>query len=142
MGVGRGNQITGANLFGVRRETNGTSYGGMYVESSDAQGRLFYGYATNGNDEAWTCFEGSTGKWKLYNSGVKVTVQDDGNVGIGMTSPNSTLQVSGDYIQFPTRTGAPPASDCNASTEYGRVVVRTDSSTNLHVCTSAGWQGK
>jgi hypothetical protein len=53
------------------------------------------------------------------------------------------LQVRGDCIQFPTISGAaPPAADCNQAKEYGRVVVRTDGTVNLYVCTATGWVGK
>jgi hypothetical protein len=53
------------------------------------------------------------------------------------------LQVRGQYVQFPTISGAaPPAADCDDASEYGRVVVRTDGTTNLYVCTDSGWVGK
>ncbi|MGD1995585.1 MAG: beta-propeller fold lactonase family protein [Anaerolineae bacterium] len=54
------------------------------------------------------------------------------------------LQVVGNYIQFPTITGsAPPAADCDEASEAGRIVVRTDGTTNLYICTGAtGWVGK
>jgi len=53
------------------------------------------------------------------------------------------LQVRGQYVQFPTISGAaPPAADCDDASEYGRVVVRTDGAVNLYVCTDSGWVGK
>jgi hypothetical protein len=71
------------------------------------------------------------------------TGDDAVNVGIGTTTPLSTLQVVGNYIQFPTITGsAPPAADCNEATEAGRLVVRTDGATNLYICSGATWIGK
>jgi hypothetical protein len=54
--------------------------------------------------------------------------------------PQSTLQVVGIYIQFPTITGAaPPDTDCDSPAEAGRVVVRTDGPTNLYLCTGSIW---
>jgi hypothetical protein len=48
------------------------------------------------------------------------------------------------YIRFPTISGGPPPdSDCDSLDEAGRMVVRTDGTTNLYVCTSTdGWVGK
>jgi hypothetical protein len=65
------------------------------------------------------------------------------SVGVGTGTPRSTLQVVGNYIQFPTITGAPPTDACDEASEAGRVVVRTDGPTNLYVCTgTTGWVGK
>jgi len=61
-----------------------------------------------------------------------------GNVGIGTTAPQSTLQVNG-YLQLALTSGAPPAVDCDNATEYGRMKV--DATGNkLYVCTSTGWK--
>ncbi len=69
-----------------------------------------------------------------------VTVLKNGNVGIGNSSPNSALDVSGGYIELDTISGAPPSADCNASDEYGRMKVDNKPATsNLYVCTPNGW---
>lgn len=66
------------------------------------------------------------------------------SIGVGTTNPQSSLQVVGGYIQFPTISGGPPPlSDCDQASESGRAVVRTDGSTNFYVCTGAGgWTGE
>ena len=67
---------------------------------------------------------------------------DSGNVGIGTTTPNSALQVTG-YIQLDTSEGTPPSADCDASDEYGRMKVDSRIvSSNLYVCTPSGWDIK
>ena len=71
-----------------------------------------------------------------------MTLSTDGNVGIGTTSPQSTLQVEGDpgYLQVDGYDGSPPGSDCNSNDERGRMIL--DFANNrLYVCTgSGGWK--
>jgi hypothetical protein len=83
----------------------------------------------------------------IMNNGLSVqgslTVGPGGAQVGGDLGVEGKLRVAGDYIQFPTISGsAPPAADCDESSEYGRVVVRTDGTTNLYVCTASGWVGK
>jgi len=65
-----------------------------------------------------------------------LSIDNTGNVGIGTATPQSTLQVAG-YIQFATRTGMPPAVDCDEVRERGRTIV--DPAGALFVCMNVGW---
>jgi len=94
--VGRDFNITGAEYFGVGTPTTGNAYGGMYIETESATGRPFYGYATDGTARAWTYWDGNDSTWKLYNSGVQLVVDQNGNVGIGTSTPEKALDVDGD----------------------------------------------
>ncbi len=68
-------------------------YTGMYVNGTDAQSWPFIGYATANGPRAWTYWNGQTGNWGLYNSGEHMTVQSDGDVGLGTTTPLTSLHV-------------------------------------------------
>ena len=83
VGIGRSTRISSNEVFGVSRTTVANDYGGMYVETSHANGWPFYGYATNGSFRAWTYYDGTTGAWRLYNAGVRMTVENEGHVVIG-----------------------------------------------------------
>jgi len=63
-----------------------------------------------------------------------------GNVGIGTTTPRSTLQIEGDpgYLQIDALTEPPPSEDCDEGTEVGRMILQDPN--YLWICTSAGWK--
>ncbi|MCE2506631.1 MAG: hypothetical protein J4F36_09250 [Nitrosopumilaceae archaeon] len=70
----------------------------------------------------------------------RLVIDNDGNVGIGTSSPNSLLEING-YIELDTSAGTPPSADCNAADEIGRM--KMDSANdNLYVCSTNGWQTK
>lgn len=70
-----------------------------------------------------------------------MTLTEDGYVGIGFGNgmvPNSRLEVTGGYFELDKSSGMPPASDCDSSSEVGRMKVDS-SNTNLYLCTASGW---
>ncbi len=83
VGIGRNFRISGNEVFGIRYTGNPNQYGGMYIETSDAGGWPFYGYATNGSFRAWTYYNGTTGDWSLYSAGVRLKVPSSGGLRIG-----------------------------------------------------------
>ena len=87
VGIGRSNRLTGAEVFGIRR--TGTGFGGMYIETSDAAGMPFYGYATNNGVRAYHYLD-STGGWRiLVNNTDRLTITSTGDVGVGTTAPDT-----------------------------------------------------
>jgi hypothetical protein len=97
VGVGRSNQISSSEAFGVYSPVSSTGqFGGMYISTEGPSTRPFYGYANGGSITAYHYLDGNTDKWHLYNSGaVRLTVQSDGDVGIGTGTPEERLHVEG-----------------------------------------------
>ena len=101
-------------------QTNDSAYGSLRIQrNTTTQGETsigFFGKSNTPLNEAWVIGEngwGHTGKFVIGNENggaggnVRMTIQRDGNVGIGTTSPGAKLHVDGTAI-FDTQTGAQP----------------------------------
>jgi len=93
VGVNRNTSVGSAEYFGIQAPASGTNYGGMYIRTTSATAKPFYGYAA-GTETAWTYLDGSNGDWVLYNGGPRITVSDTGNVGIPATVSDVALNVT------------------------------------------------
>jgi len=91
VGVGRDFRISGNEVFGIRHVGAANDYGGMYVETSHANGWPFYGYATNGSFRAWSYYNGTNGDWYLYNAGIRLKVPNEGGLRIGPSADYSLV---------------------------------------------------
>jgi len=90
VGVNRESQITSYEQFGVQAATGAGEFGGMYMETTSADGYPFYGYATDGGVGAYTWYDPSTSEFKLNTSGTVLTVDGSGNMTIdGTLTENS-----------------------------------------------------
>lgn len=63
-----------------------------------------------------------------------------GKVGVNGATPTSELSVAG-YIQVDRVAGTPPAADCDAANERGRMKL-DPASNSLWVCANSGWVAK
>ncbi len=79
----------------------------------------------------------------------RIYISPSGSVGIGTTSPQSALQVTGNYLQIPNYSGsAPLASDCDQPAEAGRMAIYTPNTgapttSYLYICPQGGgWVAK
>ncbi len=90
VGINR-DYTVGLEWFGVHAPVN-SGYGGMYVTTEGATAWPFYGYRA-GSQTAWTYLDGATGDWHLNVDGNRLTATDEGNIGIGTTSPTHKLHV-------------------------------------------------
>ena len=55
------------------------------------------------------------------------------------TNATNATNVSGGFVQLPLTTGAPPSSECSATSQYGRQKVDA-TNVRLYICTAAGWK--
>lgn len=74
------------------------------------------------------------------NSAEIMRLDSTGNLGIGTDTPQSKLQVNG-YIQLALTSGEPPITDCDETSERGRMKV-DDTAGLLYICASSGWISK
>lgn len=103
VGVGRNFQVSGNEVFGIRYVGAAQDYGGMYVETSHAEGWPFYGYATDGSFRAWTYYDPvdcdatppcdlvEVAGWKVYSSGLRLVVPNTGGLRIGPSADYSLV---------------------------------------------------
>lgn len=95
VGVNTGTPVSASTVFGVRRTTPPNDWGGMYVETSDATGRPFYGFSAGGGQSAWIEYQGGTHSMLfVVNQNPTLTVLPDA-VGIRTTNPHAELDIQG-----------------------------------------------
>lgn len=93
VGINGATPITPAEVFGVRSPAL-SGYGGMYMATAGTDGLPFYGFSAGGS-VAWTYLHGPTGSWRLFNGADRLTVLNNGNVGVGTLTPQYRLDVAG-----------------------------------------------
>ncbi len=141
--VAIGNFANGENKTGSKNTLIG-HLAGLGSPGSNPSGNVLIGYMAGytetGSDKLY--IENSDSSTPLIGGDFTADeVYLNGDVGIGTMSPNSALQVSG-YVQLDLTTGStPPAADCDAASEYGRMKV-DDLNDLLYICTQSGWISK
>lgn len=92
VGIGTTTQIGSAN-FVISSAIN--NWGGMYTNAASSTARPFYGYSVQGTAVAWHYYDPSTSTWILHVGYDRLFVTNNGNVGIGTSTPSSMLDVAG-----------------------------------------------
>jgi hypothetical protein len=122
---------------------------GFSVGHGGDYGRISTGYIDHGaslilydkDDPTSIRFTNSPNTNNESNPEFEATIYgNNGNIGFGISTPNSALQVSG-YIQLDTSSGTPPLVDCDGIDEIGRMKV-DNTTTDLYICTILGWVAK
>lgn len=93
--IGRSTAINTSTVLTVEKNVAGTGYGGMYVGTTSATGRPFYGFTLNGASTSFFYFDGSNDRMNYYDGGDRLTITGAGNVGIGQVAPIAKLDVNG-----------------------------------------------
>jgi hypothetical protein len=134
-----GNTVTGTitNAVGLKVSDSGLTGQTMINQS----GVTIAGMAAATNNTGLLMGQTAipSGNYGIYNASANNNYFA-GNVGIGTTSPKSTLQVNG-YIQLALTSGAPVATDCDAADERGRMKVDNAAGV-LYICMNSGWVAK
>jgi hypothetical protein len=82
VGINREFGITSSSSFGISSDAGVDAYGGMYVNTEDSEGYPFYGYAANGNSQAWHHYDHGDKRWRLVfnwsNPITRLLVNQDG----------------------------------------------------------------
>lgn len=136
----------GSAIWAHHDGSSAPSYG---VAGTSAAGTGVYGSGAENGVFGETSNTAGVGVTARNTSGVGLALRVlgksylSGSVGVGTQAPVSKLQVVGNYLQLPTRTVAPPATDCDEAKEAGRLVVRVAATApNLYICRgTAGWRG-
>lgn len=147
--VGIGTTSPGASLHVLDGQPGGRGVIAVQASAENAYVSLKANAAGAGSDATLVKLgpnqgAGSAGTLKLNNAPSSfenhLVIAPNGNVGVGTGSPQSTLEVGG-YVQLARTSGAPPAADCDAANERGRMKV--DASAGLlYVCMDSGWVAK
>jgi len=102
IGFNRATTITSSEAFGVRANTSGAGYGGMYMETSSTDGRPFYGYATDGSVRAYHYYDPAAQEWILNVSGTALRVNQDGDLTVAGRLTKASGSFTIDHPQAPT----------------------------------------
>ncbi|MFN2165942.1 MAG: hypothetical protein ACK2U9_06740 [Anaerolineae bacterium] len=95
VGIGREAPIESREYFGVQTPA-GSGFGGMYVNTGDADGSPFYGYANDGQLKARHYYQSSTNAWVLrFGITDQLWVKSNGFMGLGTFNPQERLDVQG-----------------------------------------------
>lgn len=127
VGINRSARVTGAEYFGIQAPVS-SGYGGMYIRTDGAAGLPFYGY-TAGTETCWTYMDGSAGDWHVFVDGDRLTVTDDGDVGIATVSPAARLHVTDGTDSAPAGGGyivTGDVSGANISIDNNEIMARNN----------------
>ncbi len=122
-----------AAILAVISGTSGNSQIAFGDSGDDLIGGIVYDNATDA-----MAFRVSSANRVLINSG--------GDVGIVTSTPTSALQIGTEadhtdsYLQVDSEAGAPPAGDCDAAAESGRMII-DHTNDRLYVCNESSGRG-
>jgi hypothetical protein len=102
VGINRATTVGTNEAFGVRANVGGGQFGGMYMETSSADGRPYYGYATDGGIDAFHYYSPSAGEWILSVGGTALRVNQSGDLSVRGRLTKGSGSFTIDHPQAPT----------------------------------------
>jgi len=85
----------GSANYRFHQAVSGASWGGVLVSTSSATGRPYYGFGNLSSQLAWIEVDGNDANKMKFNNGFgyRMTITENGNVGIGTTDPQNRIHV-------------------------------------------------
>lgn len=110
----------------VMKTDNVSGYGGMYVDMDGSDRKPFYGYSLDGAATMWHYYDEASEQWRINMGGDKFYFTETGRLGINVSSPSYSLQLSANSAAKPTSSAWTVVSDERLKTNVSEFTAGLD----------------